>query len=978
MSLSKKLATTKFGVNIAKEFANSFSEIDKSYFMYFGKHVPYGTNFQYEDENSIVQFNAQYDVSGNSIFIANNTFVVGDRIRYYTDSNITAINGLTNNSIYYILSSNTDYISLAGNNTTTTPISITPKSTPETHYFTYASGAAVVPTTGDSVEAPEDSDRYTSVEAYDDMIFAKRIRSSDIALMVKRNLWTENTVYSQYDDNDPNLYMKPFFVVVDDITEYNVYKCLFNNNDSPSTEPPFKNGNSLDYRPFETSDKYIWKFMYGITKFEYEKFSTSRYIPLIANNEIIDNATPGTIDVIRVINGGSGYDNWFTGAFTSSDIRYLGSNRIYGLTGDFEPSALDDFYQGCVLKITNSQTPGLEGQYRNITSSIGIGPKKYVVLDSPFSTTPSVNDSYEIFPSVYIWGDGNETLPASARAIVNTNSLSGNSVSNIEVLSPGRNYRNAIANFILPPVVTDSVTYKDAVLQPIVSPPEGHGGNPYNELGARSVGVSVTVTETENGTIPANNDFRSVGIIKNPEFNNVILTHGTAVGSFSIGEEVVQYKAVKLFGKVETVAGSNLVFKTGNGQISSTLTVANSGFGYDHTINDTLLFDNADTGGYGARATFTANISSVSSITFQSNSTIVNNYIVVASNPYANGTKLKYYVSTGNEEVVGLTDGQYYYAVSANATHLRLSSNNNVANFKTISNSAGLGNSYLGVINGSIVTTTVVNRGFGYQKAPLVSINTDNSGEGALIYASLENNEITQYTDSLSSNDIVLITSGDRNIVGKVSSTLNDSQFVIDVPALYTYSNNEVIKVEVTARGTVYSVSTGQIGIKNVTGIFENGKKILGLGSYASSVIKDNNAVTINDKNPKGFNTALQLTRLVGNIDPGFAPFIEDEKVYQDNLISYAQPSGRVHSTVNNQGANNDVVYISREYGIFNRDPAGVREVYSDTSESAFTLLNLYPGDFVKGSGEIIYIENLDAISRDGSKSETVKIILEF
>ena len=37
-----------------------------------------------------------------------------------------------------------------------------------------------------------------------------------------------------------------------------------------------------------------------------------------------------------------------------------------------------------------------------------------------------------------------------------------------------------------------------------------------------------------------------------------------------------------------------------------------------------------------------------------------------------------------------------------------------------------------------------------------------------------------------------------------------------------------------------------------------------------------------------------------------------------------------------------------------------------------------YEGDFVRGSGEVIYIENIEPISRSNSQSETIKLIVEF
>jgi hypothetical protein len=974
MALTRKLPTTKFGVSVANQFADSFAPGGDMYYMYFAKHVPYGTNFAYQDVNTVALFNGKTDVSANNITIADNPFNIGDRVKYYTDTNITAINGLVNNSIYYVRSKEGDAIQLGANSTATVSVGIVAKPNVETHYFTYASGSALKPSVGDDVENPLDSDQYTSVQAYDDMVFAKRIRQEDIRLMVPKYLWTQGTVYSQYENTDPNLHSVPFFVVVDDLTEFNVFKCLFNNNGAASIDPPSRNGNSLDYYPVETSDKYLWQYMYTITKLDYERFSTSQYIPVTANTMIVENAVPGTIEVIKVATGGTGYANWYTGTFESPDIRYLGSGTLYGLGDDASP--INEFYQGGVLKITESQTPGIVGQYQIITSSVGVGAKKFVSLQGSFSATPSAGDRYEIYPLVSIWGDGNETTKAFARAIINPNAA--NSVSRVEMLNTGRLYRNAIANIEIPEVVKSSTNYKPAILEPIVSPPQGHGGNPAVELGAKQVGISVSVSDTENGTIPATNDFRSVGILKNPLFNNVTLTHNTPLGTFSVGETVVQYKDVRLYGSIETTAGRTIAFKTGNGQISSNVLIVSAGSGYDHRINPNLDFNNVDTGGSEASGTFTANVEPVVEVEFPGSNTVSNNYVDVGLNPFANGDKVQYYTDLTSDGIDGLSNNEYYYVVSSNASHLRLSGNNSPTNYKLIANSGGSGNTFLAVINGAILTTTVTNQGSGYDVSPVVTINVDAGGSGGLLVSSLSNPEITSYMDSFEAGDTALITSGTRNFVSKVSRVSNDFQIIMETPATFSSANNIISRVEPTAIGEVYSVSTGQIGIRNVSGIFQSGSKILGLTSYASATIKDENAIKINDKSPLGFNTVLQLTTLVGNLEEGFIPFIEDEKLYQDSLVPYAQPSGRVHSIISNAGANNDVVYISREYGIFNTDPAGIRDIYGDTSESGFRLQNIYKGDLVKGSGEVLYIENVDPINRGTNKSEIIKIILEF
>lgn len=144
---------------------------------------------------------------------------------------------------------------------------------------------------------------------WDNMIGGKTISEGRTSLVIPKITWTANMMYAMYDDADEDLFNKNFYVVTD---ELNVYKCLFNNNNGISTVKPTGTGISN----IELSDGYIWKFMYSVSLDELTKFDVDNYIP-ITNNPLVDsnqyivqnNAVAGTIDVIKVIDGGLGYTN---------------------------------------------------------------------------------------------------------------------------------------------------------------------------------------------------------------------------------------------------------------------------------------------------------------------------------------------------------------------------------------------------------------------------------------------------------------------------------------------------------------------------------------------------------------------------------------------------------------------------------------------------------------------------------------------
>jgi hypothetical protein len=169
----------------------------------------------------------------------------------------------------------------------------------------------------------------TSVSNFNDiwknMIGAKRITGNNIRHAVPRINWTSGTVYSAYDDLQDSLVLQAtsnrYYVLT---SEYNVFKCLWNNNGAASTVMP---NILVTTTHFQTSDGYIWKYMYTLTAEDKLRFLTSSFMPVktISNNDnsqqwlVQDNAIDGAIHIINVTNAGSNY--------TANDV-------VVSITGD--------------------------------------------------------------------------------------------------------------------------------------------------------------------------------------------------------------------------------------------------------------------------------------------------------------------------------------------------------------------------------------------------------------------------------------------------------------------------------------------------------------------------------------------------------------------------------------------------------------------------------------------------------------------
>ena len=159
------------------------------------------------------------------------------------------------------------------------------------------------PTPGDN---PNDESR-----AWDSMLAAKNITSSDISFAIPRRNWSNTTVFDMYEHNitssnqttssASNLFDSTFYFVTSD---FNVYKVLDNNGGTAysGAEPT-----STSTSPFSLGG-YILKYMYTITQSEISKFVTTDFIPVSTDSTVSAAATDGKIESL-IVTAGSGYTN---------------------------------------------------------------------------------------------------------------------------------------------------------------------------------------------------------------------------------------------------------------------------------------------------------------------------------------------------------------------------------------------------------------------------------------------------------------------------------------------------------------------------------------------------------------------------------------------------------------------------------------------------------------------------------------------
>ena len=168
-------------------------------------------------------------------------------------------------------------------------------------------------TTGSDSSPPTPADAVGEIEyyAWDSMLAAKNIASSDVTYALPRRNWTNGTIYDMYKHNisssststsgASNLYDSTFYFLT---SANRVYKVLDNNAGAAysGSEPT-----SESTSPFALGG-YILKYIYSVTSAESAKYLTTDYMPVSTDSTVSAAATDGQIESL-VVTAGSGQTN---------------------------------------------------------------------------------------------------------------------------------------------------------------------------------------------------------------------------------------------------------------------------------------------------------------------------------------------------------------------------------------------------------------------------------------------------------------------------------------------------------------------------------------------------------------------------------------------------------------------------------------------------------------------------------------------
>ena len=396
-----------------------------------------------------------------------------------------------------------------------------------------------------SPPAPANS-QSEEIGAYEDMIALKKVSSTDISHGLVRYDWTSGTKYDEYRDNYSssnttnvtgvsNFFDGRGYVITD---EFKVYKCLKTGMSGGSTVDSTVKPTSVDtVNPQVTSDGYMWKFMYSVVASDVIKFVTNDFIPV---------KTLGA----------------------KSAVAGSGTNGGFGSTATDDGSAQWD--------VENAAVDG--AIYHYIVTAAGSGY-------SNGSTTTFTLD-------VNVEGDG-----SGAVATLSFSSGALSSVAFKDTSSYGTGYKRA--SF---PTLNSSISGLSAgtgaTIHPVISPINGHGANPIEELGGNYAIVNSRLEFGEgSGDFPTDNDFRRIGLIKNPVQSSdgtiSSATSMTATNQLTVADASsisVDDLLTDAASESATTAKVRVVSKSSN--VLKTLPVVNSGGEYVAFANSDEVYKN--------------------------------------------------------------------------------------------------------------------------------------------------------------------------------------------------------------------------------------------------------------------------------------------------------------------------------------------------------------------------------------------------
>lgn len=365
--------------------------------------------------------------------------------------------------------------------------------------YYYSLGRSYLWDNNDTPPNVVDTENYENISRADALLF-KRIDGTSVSFVVPRINYTKNVVYEIYDDSIP-LDGKQFYVLTSD---FNVYKCLHNNGNRPSTVEPFGvSSSSVTY-----SDGYVWKFIYTITPALRNKFLSATSMPVY--NAITERYySAGSLTNTIINSGGVGYTDINTSILIKGDgyLEYnpqklIAFSLASGGSGyTIQPSVqTDDIFANNTTFAPNSSV--LQNQILEVSDVSGI---RYYKVESAGVTGNTAPSNY-----YSIVNNGTATVRHVGTKPKITASFNPQTVGSVRITQPGFGYTST-------PSASAPGGTVAAVLSPILSE-----SSSLSVIQVSSGGAGYTTTEINiDSPFPAAINFSASSIV----FINDILSY---------------------------------------------------------------------------------------------------------------------------------------------------------------------------------------------------------------------------------------------------------------------------------------------------------------------------------------------------------------------------------------------------------------------------------------------------------------------
>ena len=732
-----------------------------------------------------------------------------------------------------------------------------------------------------------------------------------------------------------------YYVVTD---EYNVYKCVDNNNGAVSAYKPI--GTTVD--PISFPDGYVWKFLYNIPIALRTKFLTDEYMPVVTalRNQFY---SAGQLQTLRVDNSGYGYT---TGTITVQGDGYLESDPLYLTSVNISAGGTG---------YPSNPTVNIEPPFTNVASwlpntSLFLGQRvsyNYNIYEvSIAGTSGAVGPVHRkgvasngVAALKYIGTQATATATVSGGAVTAINLLG--MIRDIEIVDNGSGYTSV-------PAVTFS----------------GGSGSGASGTAALANGHVTKVIINDPG-----HDYTSAPTI-------TFGTQWTATTALSVGQQVFYsnrlYTVTATTGDAKTgsTAPVHLSGAVANGNTTLTyvgtpatgLVSLKYGAGYS-SLPEVII---AGVSGTGATIYFNSIKSEAKLIPiFASTATGI---AWVASTAYTKG-QIVYYGENIYSVVAAGTTG------TSPPTHTTGINANGTAQFK-----------YYTTI-GQLIDVQIDDGGIGYTYAD-ISVNGD--GTGAVVTADLSPGDV----NTLQANNELLTVDGrimnikvDSGGWGYVAANVTITGDGVGATAEAVIENGYIKKINITNYGSGYRWASITI---DGNGFGARARAIIspygGHGKYAVNELfartlmfytnisgDKNQGFDVNNdyrqlgiiKNPRIYNGTNNLTSISasacwvvsGTISTSFFP--ADSQIYESS-------TGKRFRIVTNTGS---AILVQ---SLDNYEPVIGTTFVNPDNNQRFTCSAVTPPTVDKYSGDLLFIDNKQAFTPTIDQSVTLRTVIRF